>query len=409
MQRDRVEQRLQPVVGVRHLGAQRGGAVVPGGQVLAGWREPVGLVVDDGEALAGEPQHQVDAAGEVSAHALAEAWVEETLGVGVRRGSRRTPAIAASVSAGPLGSSPPTSGSSKLSSSRRSARATSRRATPPASGAEGRLDRGAEAGTTASTSPSSTRRRACAAAISADSSEERSAAAKSTDSNTRWTSVPISTPTGISASSDGTARRASSPSCGTGGASRRGLVVDDGLLRLARHVRLVGAGGDVAERRPPPPPVELAVEGGGGERRRRGHVARPGHARAERRRLDADLGRVRQLAEARQRRSSSDGTAEPDDATLPVAVAREQQPRQRRVAAAERARPPHDRLVLRARQRDVGEPQVLAALLVDVLRHVALPLRAFEADVDRPRPRGVVEGHRLASRAGSGDGSHRSG
>ena len=55
--------------------------------------------------------------------------------------------------------------------------------------------------------------------------------------------------------------------------------------------------------------------------------------------------------------------------------------------------------MLRARQRDVGEPQVLAALLVDVLRDMALPLRALEADVDRPRPRRVVERDRRRSLA----------
>ena len=110
----------------------------------------------------------------------------------------------------------------------------------------------------------------------------------------------------------------------------------------------------------------------------------------------------------RARAASSDGTAAPDGVTLPVLVAREQQPRQRRVAAVARPRPPHDRLVLRARERDVREPQVLAALLVDVLRRVALPLRALEPDVDRPPPGRVVERHRLLV-LGAGDGSQRSG
>ena len=116
---------------------------------------------------------------------------------------------------------------------------------------------------------------------------------------------------------------------------------------------------------------------------RRDHVARPGDRRAEHRGLDAD---ARQLAEARRGDlvGRHGGAGRRD---VPLAVAREQQPGQRRVAAVEGARPPHDRLVLRARERDVGEPQVLAALLVDVLRHVPVPLRALEADVDRPHAR----------------------
>ena len=97
-----------------------------------------------------------------------------------------------------------------------------------------------------------------------------------------------------------------------------------------------------------------------------------------------------------------------------LVVAREQQPRQRRVAAGPRPRPPHDRLVLRARERDVREPQVLAALLVDVLLPVPLPLRAFEADVDRPPSRPRRGTSRAPSRAAwatapRGRGSRRPG
>ena len=83
-----------------------------------------------------------------------------------------------------------------------------------------------------------------------------------------------------------------------------------------------------------------------------------------------------------------------------VVVAGEQQPAERRVAAVPRARPPDDRLVLGARQRDVGEPQVLAALLDDVLLLVAFEVRALEPDVDRARVAGVgvVEEDRLGVR-----------
>ena len=95
---------------------------------------------------------------------------------------------------------------------------------------------------------------------------------------------------------------------------------------------------------------------------------------------------------------TSVGVAGPFAATTAVVAAREQQPRQRRVAAVRRAGPPHDRLMLRARERDVREPQVLSALLDQVLLHVRGEVRAVEADVDRPRvvARRVVEEDRLA-------------
>ena len=93
----------------------------------------------------------------------------------------------------------------------------------------------------------------------------------------------------------------------------------------------------------------------------------PGSAAAH---AHAPRGGVRQLEEAGAgRRVGRHGGA--GRLHVPLVVAREQQPRQRRVAAGPRTRPPHDRLVLRARQRDVREPQVLAALLVDVLLHGA--------------------------------------
>ena len=52
------------------------------------------------------------------------------------------------------------------------------------------------------------------------------------------------------------------------------------------------------------------------------------------------------------------------------AVGGEQQAAERRVPAAERGRPPHDRLMAGSGQRNVGEAQLLAALLLDV----ALPV-----------------------------------
>lgn len=48
MQRGRVQQRLESVVRSRHLGGERGRAVMPRAQLLARRGEPVRFVVDDG-------------------------------------------------------------------------------------------------------------------------------------------------------------------------------------------------------------------------------------------------------------------------------------------------------------------------------------------------------------------------
>ena len=222
VQRDGVQQRLESVVGVRHLGAQRGWPVVPGGELLAGRREPVRLVVDDGEALPANAHDEIDAAGEVAPDARTEPRIEEAFGV-ARQGvvgdsvRRRTSAIAASVSAAPLGSSPPTSGSSKFNSSSRSPRTMSQGGTA-GNWPQGCLDRGAEPRhhrvdvTELDPTPRLGGRDL------KEQRDSRSAAAKSTASKTRCTSVPTSVPTDISASSDGTARSASRPSSATGGA-----------------------------------------------------------------------------------------------------------------------------------------------------------------------------------------------
>ena len=77
VQRHRVEQRLEPVVRVLHLGRQRGGPVVPGAQRLARRGEPVRLVVGDREAPARQPQDEVQAAGEEAAHGVAQARVRQ--------------------------------------------------------------------------------------------------------------------------------------------------------------------------------------------------------------------------------------------------------------------------------------------------------------------------------------------
>ena len=74
VQRDRVEQRLQRVVRARSSPRPAAAGCSASGQRLgrrADRAEPVGLVVDDDEAAAaGQPQHRVDAAGEVAAQRL---------------------------------------------------------------------------------------------------------------------------------------------------------------------------------------------------------------------------------------------------------------------------------------------------------------------------------------------------
>ena len=183
----------------------------------------------------------------------------------------------------------------------------------------------------------STGRRACAAATCAASSASRSAAAKSVASSTRCTNVPTCAPTGMPASSEGVARSASSGSTGAAGAhGHRRLVVHDRLLRLARHARLVRAGGDVAVRRPPPAPVELAVEPRGGQLRGSVREAAPRHRQPERRPLDADAARRlrRERLEPRGRlRVGERATARPVHRA--VLVAGEQQPPERRMAAVD--------------------------------------------------------------------------
>ena len=79
----------------------------------------------------------------------------------------------------------------------------------------------------------------------------------------------------------------------------------------------------------------------------------------------------------------------------------EQQPRQRGIAAVARARPPHNGLMARARERDIRQPQLLAAQFLLVLAPVAVPVRAAEPNIDRPRVglRGVVEKDRLRTAA----------
>ena len=163
--------------------------------------------------------------------------------------------------------------------------------------------------------------------------------------------------------------------------------------------------GEVAVGGPPPAAVELAPEPRDGERPRRVH--RPAHRSAGAVSARSALMQPPWPASAPRacRRRPRPSRRAPFPAHR-LAVAGEQQPAERRVAARVGARPPEDRLVARAGEGDVGEAQVLAALLDQVLALVRGPLRAVEADVegasiaasargtDRRRPRAPRRPHR---------------
>ena len=154
----------------------------------------------------------------------------------------------------------------------------------------------------------------------------------------------------------------------------------------------MGAGHQVGERGAAPALVELAVEARGGELGGLAGSARPGERQAELRALDGDAaGRVGReplepLPGVGVRRHVAAAGRD-----RPVGGALEQQAAERRVAAAEGRRPPQDRLMTRARERDVGDAQVLAALLDHELLAVTGEVGAAHADVDRPHLGLVVE------------------
>ena len=196
------------------------------------------------------------------------------------------------------------------------------------------------------------------------------------------------------------AGRATSPRPVTGvGVS--GSSLEDRLARARSPTSgSCAAGGDVAVGGPPPPQVEAAVEPRRRELDRRIDAAGSNRDRQpERRALDADAARAParrapRSARRRRRRSASSCRTARRCRRRPCANSRRAE---RRVAAVADAGPPDDRLVLRAGQRDVGEPQVLAALLDHVLLDVALEgpaLRARRRSCAGPRRR-VVEEDRL--------------
>ena len=99
----------------------------------------------------------------------------------------------------------------------------------------------------------------------------------------------------------------------------------------------------------------------------------------------------RDLLEAREAPSSSRGVASPAPVDVAVGSWANSSRVERRVAAAPGARPPDHRLVARPRQRDVGEPEVLAALLARCggagARRTRSPSRPTSIARARRRPR----------------------
>ena len=159
------------------------------------------------------------------------------------------------------------------------------------------------------------------------------------------------------------------------------LVGDHRLLGLGRHSHLVGTGRDAGVGRPPPARVEHTIERADREIDRRPRGGRQHCIVAAVDPLDADASRRsrRELIE------SGLGVGVlwwpgPLRLHVPGVVTGEQQPAEARVAAVPRRRPPHDSLVLGAGEGDVGEAEVLAALLDKLLRARRRTLVA--ADVD---------------------------
>ena len=170
----------------------------------------------------------------------------------------------------------------------------------------------------------------------------------------------------------------------------RRVVGADRLLDLAGHPRLVGPDGDRAVGQPPPARVERPVEDRHVQRRRRRLARRPARALVHERPLQHD--RRPRLERPEPVARLVRGLLRPRPARSLKRL--QDQPPERRLAAVERARPPHHGLVLGPRQRDVGQPQLLAPLLLAVLRGVLDERRIARVrrHVDGPRvaPRRVV-------------------
>ena len=197
-------------------------------------------------------------------------------------------------------------------------------------------------------------------------------------------------------------------SSGPGGSSA--IPDSSGSLRDALVVR---RGGDRGVGGPSPGRVDASLEAGDPELvgRSRGRAPRGDAVRAATtppRPPPARPPRSPRSGRRPARRSASRSARRLDVA---LAVLGEQQASQRRVPAAPGPGPPDHRLVASPRQRDVGEPEVLAALLAVVVPRGARGTPALQRDVDRAPGRrlvGVVEVDGLAL-LGIQPGSHRNG
>ena len=266
--------------------------------------------------------------------------------------------------------------------------------------------------------------RALAAMRARRARPSRSAAAKSVASNTRWTKVPTSTPAGSrppAARSARDPRPGPTPVRSSRAVARRPRARRRAAAPPARSPRARRApGGDVAVGGAPPAQVEAAVEAGGGELRRR-LERRAVHARRhpERRALDADPpGRPSgELVEALGRDVGvGRASAAPSGRRCRRRRGRTAGGRAASCRLFQDARPPDHRLMPGSGQRDIGQAQVLAALLDRCWRDVARERAVRQPHVervraspaagswknDRPRLSGSTSGPR-------GTGSRRSG
>ncbi len=181
----------------------------------------------------------------------------------------------------------------------------------------------------------------------------------------------------------------------------RRLVRHTGRVGLARHVGLVRAVGQVAVGGASPGAVHAPVEDGGAQRGDLGLQALPLRRHAQVRGFDAHAtgGRLGQLLEPGEDVLVG-GHGPRVGLDTPVLLAGKQQASERPVARVPRARPPDDRLVLRAGERDVqpaADPRraTRRGAAADGSRSRDLPARrrgsARPAPADRGRRRGRRE------------------